>query len=914
MATKIKRCLYVGLGGTGMNALLHTKKSFIDTYGEVPTAIGFLGLDTDRGSYKKSLMSVHGDEVVLDPNEQLPIYVENARAVYEVNKDDMSWIPSMNVNDLDKMTLGAGQIRTNGRFAFTSNYSDVVAKVKEKLNTIKNNTLIDRTKYDLISNDVEIHMVFSLGGGTGCGTFINMAYMFRNEVPDCKLTGYAVLPDVFPAMRRYGMLNVKPNAYGAMCDLDYLMHMGISNEPFMLAYTRGTSKKIDKEPFDAVIFIDNQNKNNDTYTDIDQLTEMISLALVTSAGELSSATASVSDNLAKEIRKGSRNIENKKAWAAGMGICELIYRNSEISQIYAMKAAKILIERLFNSCEDTDTIVNAWIDSPEVNIRENNGNDHVIDFIAQKKPKYALEYIDASAPKSAVDLYLEQNKIKDEDVTAKVTELTTRVRAQLRDLLILHMNKECGVSTTANIIEGIMVQVDTFLHEMIEEKNYLAEEEPKYRTSVNTAMEDLKAYDGKFFKRKNTLEEKEEDLRNEAERLCICMREQTRRDAAIQVYNALKGILQEAQGKVNVISESLKAVSSKLLSDIVKKQNALNKETQTFQIDLAKSLITSLAVKPEEIQVAEFVRMLSGDRKIYGFGEYSSEEIMQFIMKYAQKLPTTVEYKNTTIDDVINRLSEEEFDALVKEAIAKSMPLLRYDYKGYFPAEQPQDSYYIGVRDKKNNRLAKNEYFRSQIADNADCDFANIGSTEKIIIYRVLGVLPAYSITSMDECRIKYYESIPESYHIDYNLYVRMQREDFSLSPRRLKDEDLLDLWVKGFIFGLIKNENGGYMLKSNELGDVLMDNWVELGKYRDDAFAKFRTLKSVIRKEFPPKFEEIAGSRGKDAMDTLLADVRANYLAKFSQIHMTVDQIKEKGFERIRELITDEIKLAQSL
>ena len=47
MAIKIKRCLYVGLGGTGMNALLHTKKMFVETYGEVPPMIGFLGIDTD---------------------------------------------------------------------------------------------------------------------------------------------------------------------------------------------------------------------------------------------------------------------------------------------------------------------------------------------------------------------------------------------------------------------------------------------------------------------------------------------------------------------------------------------------------------------------------------------------------------------------------------------------------------------------------------------------------------------------------------------------------------------------------------------------------------------------------------------------------------------------------------------------
>ena len=61
MATKIKRCLYVGLGGTGMNALLHTKKMFIDTYGEVHPMIGFLGIDTDGGAYKKAILSNKGE-------------------------------------------------------------------------------------------------------------------------------------------------------------------------------------------------------------------------------------------------------------------------------------------------------------------------------------------------------------------------------------------------------------------------------------------------------------------------------------------------------------------------------------------------------------------------------------------------------------------------------------------------------------------------------------------------------------------------------------------------------------------------------------------------------------------------------------------------------------------------------------
>lgn len=89
MATKIKRCLYVGLGGTGMKALLYTKKMFVETYGEVPPMIGFLGIDTDGAAYKKELPSKYG-LVSLAPNEQTPIQVEDARAAYMTSKQHFS--------------------------------------------------------------------------------------------------------------------------------------------------------------------------------------------------------------------------------------------------------------------------------------------------------------------------------------------------------------------------------------------------------------------------------------------------------------------------------------------------------------------------------------------------------------------------------------------------------------------------------------------------------------------------------------------------------------------------------------------------------------------------------------------------------------------------------------------------------
>jgi hypothetical protein len=41
---------------------------------------------------------------------------------------------------------------------------------------------------------------------------------------------------------------------------------------------------------------------------------------------------------------------------------------------------------------------------------------------------------------------------------------------------------------------------------------------------------------------------------------------------------------------------------------------------------------------------------------------------------------------------------------------------------------------------------------------------------------------------------------------------------------------------------------------------------------------------------------------------------VRTGYLDTFSQIHMTKEEIKKHGFEKIRQLITDEINHAKGL
>lgn len=912
MATKIKRCLYVGLGGTGMNALLHTKKMFIDTYGEVPPMIGFLGIDTDGGAYKRSLSSNKGEAITLDPKEQMPILVKRARPYYDENKEAFSWIPEENLYALTSMELGAGQVRTNGRFAFTINYADICRKVETVLAQITNAHIINNDKYELLGVNTEIHMVFSVCGGTGCGTFVNMAYLFREKAPQSKLTGYAVLPDVFKQMSHAGMAKVASNAFGAIEDLDYLMHMGIGSRPIKLDYLKD-SYEIKDRPFNSVIFVDNKNDRGDTYTHVDELAEMISLALVTSAGELSTASASVSDNIEKNIREGAMDIENKKAWAAGMGVCEIIYRGQDLSDIYAIKSAINMIERFFNSCQDANLIANNWIDSPNVNIRENNNYDHVIDYICDKTPKYELTVNDYGNPKPEVEQNLNINKIKDEEITEKTNTLVSRVRTELRNLILVHINQECGVSTVKNVLEAIDDQVDIYLGEMKKEKEEFLSREPMQQSALDTACADLSEYDGKFFKNKKRLDDLANDVSDACRALGTCKLEITRRTAAITIFNNIKGILAEAKRKIELISESLLAVRRNFDTQLARIQNNIGKAPATFQIDLAQNSLNSVVIEPDEIQIPEFVRGLRIEGKVYGFTELSNEDIEEVILKYTKKLHTAKVWRDTGIDDILKKMAPEDFEHLTKMAIEKAMPLFRFDYRGHMPQERPQDSFFVGVPNKQSNRLYQDDYFKSKLTGTMDVDFASIGVNDRIIIYRQIGVVPAYAIAALPEYK-KEYEQCNVNCHYDYALETRMRREDFSIKPKKASDEDVLDLWVKGLIFGLVKNEDGEYYFKSQEHGDALDDFWVKLGEYRDEAFDAFRSYKNSIRKEFTDTLNAMADSEGKTAIKQILDEAKARYFESFSQINMTRDEVKKKGFEKIRELITAELNHVKNL
>jgi len=916
MPTKIKRCLFIGLGGTGMNAILKTKKMFVDAYGEVPPTIGFLGIDTDGGVYNKSLDSIRGEKVSLLKNEQMPITVEDAKPIYEVQKEHLSWIPQTNVRFLTSMMLGAGQIRTNGRFALTVNYSNLANKLQTVVNSVQNAQNRVNASYQLMNNNTEIHLVFSVGGGTGCGTFLDVAYLIRHLFPQSKLTGYAVLPDVFEAMQVQPRERIKPNAFGAIQDLDWLMHQDINSNPIHFDYVTEEWDTNDK-PFNAVFVVDNQNKNGDVYEHVDQIADMISLALVTSAGELSGAAASVSDNLEQSMRGGGMDIDNKRAWAASLGVCEIIYRGEDLAHLFTVKAAQRLIARLFNQCEDTSVIVNNWIDSDEVHIRENNGNDHVIDFILPKNPPHTLADIsDRKTPKPEVDAYIAAEMPKDADVDAKVKELTERVNLELHKLCVKVLNQECGIGALENVILGIQQQVNIFVGEMEEEKANLKAKEPQLENALNVVLRDLEDVARSFFKLGSTKDEAAQQVCNAAMALVVNRREQIRRDSALRFYNSLKQSLVDENSHLKAIKDRLVDLNRDFGQEISVLSNQLGKAPQTFQINLAQSSVNDVKVNDEELVMQDFLKSLGGEQ-LYDLGLKNKDVVKKAFEDFTGKLNSAKVWKNKSIDEVIDALSEEEFNELLRKAIVKSETLIRYNQYGYVPKAKPSDIYYVGVNDKTNSRLQKNNAFKNHLVGSIPVDFSSIGSRNHIIIYRQFGVFPAFNIGTLGSYEHSYHDGeLEETYHFDAKYYLQMQRSDYALKPRKAED-DTLKLWVYGLVFGLIKynEENGKYMLKNERVGQPLDDFWIELSDYRDQAYDLFKQLyKADARREFSKFIISYTKQKGAAHIEELLADVRANYKDKYSQINMTNEEIKAHGNEKVLKMFNEELTFAAKL
>lgn len=217
------------------------------------------------------------------------------------------------------------------------------------------------------------------------------------------------------------------------------------------------------------------------------------------------------------------------------------------------------------------------------------------------------------------------------------------------------------------------------------------------------------------------------------------------------------------------------------------------------------------------------------------------------------------------------------------------------------------------------SRLTKDNLFQNIVSDAKDIQFSEIGLDNRVIIYRQLGVLPAFTVKALDSYETEYERWETDKHngsHWDANLCRRMADERFNLSPKdEVSASHLMETWINAVIFDLIKYDaaSGKYQIKSRGMGGRALRGWlVDMGSTRQDAFRYLEDNIDVLGREITQAIHDM-DVPGPENPIRMLSEkaVRScqdgTYLQTVSKCPISIDNIEHYPAEM--ELIEKEIE-----
>jgi len=338
---RVRKTLVIGLGGTGRDAVLNVKRRYLEAYGEneLPT-IQFLVFDT---ADHKPLARETGDPISLSPGEFFKMTVPNPQLVIDVNEEVGRWFPRKGVR-MRSITRGAGQVRAVGRLALYHNAVEVNRRIRaalDRLNGIRPHQ--DLGRFELAGDSVLVNVVGSLSGGTGSGTFLDVAYVCRHHMRPAidLLSSYLLLSDVF--VGRPGTENVEPNAYAAIKELDMLMDR-MAGDKQSISFG-GETICMAETPFDMIYLVNNRNRRGQVFNEVSELTELLGTGIFIASGAGGQDAGDVWDNLQHQL-PALGSYGGKRPHYASFGVGEIVLDTKRFVQGQELRHAALAAEAI----------------------------------------------------------------------------------------------------------------------------------------------------------------------------------------------------------------------------------------------------------------------------------------------------------------------------------------------------------------------------------------------------------------------------------------------------------------------------------------------------------------------------------------------------------------------------------------
>jgi hypothetical protein len=864
----------IGLGGTGYGTLLKVKKRFVDAYGFVPPIISFLAIDTTENAEGGAATEAAAAEGKLDHNETFVLQVGNPAALVNgANAHIDEWWPPQ--IPTQSIIAGAGQVRARGRLALFARANDVYGRIRravDDVRNIRNQKQMYADQFQVSSRaGVEVHIVGSVAGGTGSGTFLDIAFMARDIIgsdEQSNFTGVLLLPGIFT--RYAGVALVKPNAYGALKEIEYLSTMKGS---FQIDY--GVRRvEVARPPFDLVYLIDNINEQGRVVSEQQDLYDLIADGMYVQIGsQIGADSANAVDNIKTQIATAGR-VKGRSPQYCSFGVASLVMPSFD--PLMWEDAKRLVNDELLNGAvvdAEIEEEVQRFIDANR--LREDN-SDQVIEFLSQREGggqlRFPMPLGQLKFDNKALTEIKNLHTVHRSRAERQIAQAIARNFEALRDTSVVAINtwwdaavnRNNGFTRAERFFEKLQAKLEWYQNMMDAEAK---EERAKLKALTFKPAEDqIGEAVGAFIRREGRIKTACEVYGGLVDREAELTIKIARLEKAAELYSALHAHTQSILQACYRIRENLNAARKQFEQQYLDATNPRG-ATRLFE------QIVSFDPGQQRPQVAgeDFVKWYA-DHHNGSLAQWSTlraDEVYADIREFVRKCyePLT----SLTMDDILGRLSPEAVSQELKRVDNLAVPLWRYD-AGKIPVVNQSvinEFYHYGVADADTTVLKESKFETGVPKGATRPSMVSTHDAHRVLLFKVKTGIPLFALADIDDMERAYLDPNKViSNHIDKHW------EDLpNLIPRSGDGEALrwFALAQAPEPFAVIKREGAWYSMKSKS-GRRLENSLVRLGQGRVPAYAAFEKNRELVQ-EAEETIDAIVTREGAARVASILKD-----------------------------------------
>ncbi len=361
----VRPTLVMGLGGTGAKIAVQLKARLEERFGKssgYDRVIKFLCFDTANEIFS-ALQPNHPERpaVTLVPHQEFirisEVPLHDIIASQSTNPAIAEILPELLQST--QIDQGAQQVRRLGRIALFYHYQKTVkGMIAQTVKAVRQSDIDvslgiseDGRKTLLVHNTgrLRVYIVCSICGGTGGGTFIDMAYLTRHIATSMggvaqdsiDVIGVLLLPEAFPDLVTTGAARIRANAYASLLDLEYYNQATANKTKLYRVNLPEDPVEMDRNPFSLCYLVSASNRYR-TLRNVDDLAPVVAEAMDTLiAGRVGEQLDATIDNIRPYLSVYYRGY---RAFYSTFGISQIVYPRPWLRERFGSQLKRFLIE------------------------------------------------------------------------------------------------------------------------------------------------------------------------------------------------------------------------------------------------------------------------------------------------------------------------------------------------------------------------------------------------------------------------------------------------------------------------------------------------------------------------------------------------------------------------------------------